>query len=69
MVYDEGLATRVREVLGDPPGLVEKRMFDGLAFLLHGNMACGVRGDDLIVRWPPRRPMRPWVSPAPDRSI
>ncbi|HTE68353.1 MAG TPA: TfoX/Sxy family protein, partial [Actinomycetes bacterium] len=25
-------------------------MFGGLAFLLHGNMACGVRGDDLIVR-------------------
>jgi len=25
-------------------------MFGGLAFLVHGNMACGVRGDDLIVR-------------------
>jgi hypothetical protein len=50
MAYDEGLATRVREVLGDQPGLTEKRMFGGLAFLLHGNMACGVRGDDLIVR-------------------
>jgi hypothetical protein len=50
MASDEGLATRVRGVLGDPPGLVEKQMFDGLAFLLHGNMACGVRGDDLIVR-------------------
>ena len=50
MAYDEGLATRVRDVLGDRPGLAEKRMFGGLAFLLHGNMACGVRGDDLIVR-------------------
>ena len=50
MAYDEGLATRVREVLGDRPGLAEKQMFGGLAFLLHGNMACGVRGDDLIVR-------------------
>jgi hypothetical protein len=50
MAYDEGLATRVREVLGEQPGLVEKKMFGGLAFLLHGNMACGVRGEDLIVR-------------------
>jgi hypothetical protein len=50
MAYDEGLATRVRDVLGDRPGLAEKKMFGGLDFLLHGNMACGVRGDDLIVR-------------------
>jgi hypothetical protein len=53
MAYDEGLATRVRDVLGDRPGLVEKKMFGGLAFLLHGNMACGVRGDDLMVRVSP----------------
>jgi hypothetical protein len=50
MAYDEGLAIRVREVLGERPGLAEKQMFGGLAFLLGGNMACGVRGDDLIVR-------------------
>jgi hypothetical protein len=53
MAYDEGLATRVRDVLGDRPGLVEKKMFGGLAFLLNGNMACGVRGDDLMVRMDP----------------
>jgi TfoX/Sxy family transcriptional regulator of competence genes len=50
MAFDEGLATRVRELIGDDPGVAEKRMFGGLAFLLNGNMACGVRGDDLIVR-------------------
>jgi hypothetical protein len=50
MAYDEGLATRVRDVIGDQPGVAEKKMFGGLAFLLRGNMACGVRGDDLIVR-------------------
>jgi hypothetical protein len=50
MAYDGGLATRVREVLGERPGLAEKRMFGGLAFLVQGNMACGVRGEDLIVR-------------------
>jgi hypothetical protein len=50
MAYDEGLATRVRDVLGDRAGVVEKQMFGGLAFLLYGNLACGVRGDDLMVR-------------------
>jgi TfoX/Sxy family transcriptional regulator of competence genes len=50
MAYDEGLATRVRELLDEQPGVAEKQMFGGLAFLVHGNMACGVRGEDLIVR-------------------
>jgi len=50
MAYDEGLATQVRELLDEQPRLVEKQMFGGLAFLVHGNMACGVRGEDLIVR-------------------
>jgi hypothetical protein len=43
MAYDEGLATRVREAIGDRSGLAEQRMFGGLAFLVQGNMACGVR--------------------------
>ena len=50
MAYDEGLAVRIRDLLGDRRGMTEKRMFGGLAFLHHGNMACGVHGDDLIVR-------------------
>jgi TfoX N-terminal domain len=50
MAYDEGLATRVRDAIGDRPGLAEKRMFGGLAFLVQGNMACGVRGEDRIER-------------------
>ena len=50
MAYDEGLATRVRDALGGQPGVDERKMFGGLAFLVRGNMACGVRGDDLMVR-------------------
>src|SRR5687768_11362913 len=50
MAYAEGLAARVQDAIGDRPGLAEKQMVGGLAFLAHGNMACGVRGDDLIVR-------------------
>lgn len=53
MAYDEGLATRVREQIGTHPGLTEKRMFGGLAFLVNGNMACGVTGEDLMVRLSP----------------
>ena len=34
MAYDEGLAQRIRDVLGDMPGLVEKKMFGGVGYLL-----------------------------------
>ncbi|GAA3846627.1 TfoX/Sxy family protein [Streptomyces coacervatus] len=50
MAYDEGLAERIRQHLGADPDMAEKRMFGGIAFLLHGNMAVGVSGDDLMVR-------------------
>lgn len=39
MAYDEELANRIREVVRGESGLSEKRMFGGLAFLVHGNMA------------------------------
>ena len=53
MTYDEGLATRLRDMIGDEPGLAEKKMFGGLAMLLGGNMAVGVHGEALIVRTDP----------------
>lgn len=55
MGYDEGLAQRIRELLRDMPGFVEKKMFGGVGYLLHGNMACGVNKDNLIVRLGPER--------------
>ena len=39
MAYDEDLADRIRELLGGEPGVTEKKMFGGLAFLVGGNMA------------------------------
>lgn len=39
MAYDEDLADRIRELVSRLDGVTEKRMFGGLAFLLHGNMA------------------------------
>jgi TfoX/Sxy family transcriptional regulator of competence genes len=53
MAFDEALAVRVRNVLPDGESVIEKRMFGGIAFLLNGNMCCGVRGDELIVRLDP----------------
>ncbi|AWT41425.1 MULTISPECIES: TfoX/Sxy family protein [Streptomyces] len=50
MAYDEGLAERIRSRLGDDPDVTERRMFGGIAFLVGGNMAVGVTGDDLMVR-------------------
>ena len=50
MAFDEGLADRVRRALQGLDGLNEKRMFGGIAFLLHGNMACGILADRLIAR-------------------
>ena len=50
MAFDEQLANRVREQLSRKAGLVEKRMFGGLAFLINGNMSVGIHGNDLIVR-------------------
>ncbi|MBI5289179.1 MAG: TfoX/Sxy family protein [Chloroflexi bacterium] len=50
MAYDERLAERVRAVLSDRPGISERKMFGGLAFLLDGKMCVGVLQDELVVR-------------------
>jgi hypothetical protein len=55
MAFDEKLANRVRSQLGSQRGLAEKKMFGGLAFLLNGNMCCGIQGDELIVRIAPEQ--------------
>src|SRR3989442_14191124 len=53
MGYSTTQAERVRAMLAGRPGLTEKEMFGGIAFLLGGNMAEGVHGEDLIVRGDP----------------
>jgi TfoX/Sxy family transcriptional regulator of competence genes len=54
MAYDEELAGRIRTLLGDRPGLVEKKMFGGLAFLVGGNMAVAASGQGgILVRADP----------------
>jgi TfoX/Sxy family transcriptional regulator of competence genes len=54
MPYDEDLANRLRELLADEDGITEKKMFGGLAFLLHGNMTISASHDGgLLVRIDP----------------
>jgi TfoX/Sxy family transcriptional regulator of competence genes len=50
MAYDEGLAERIRGVLDEQPGVSEKRMFGGVAFLVKGHMSVGIVQDKLMVR-------------------
>lgn len=50
MAFDEALAERVREALIGRAEVSERKMFGGIAFMLGGNMAVGIVGDDLMVR-------------------
>ena len=55
MAYDEELAERVRRALAGRKGLSEKKMFGGIAYMLRGNMCCGIVKDQLMVRVGPER--------------
>jgi TfoX/Sxy family transcriptional regulator of competence genes len=54
MAYDDDLAQRIRDLVAGEPGLTEKKMFGGLAFLIGGNMAVAAsRQGGLLVRVEP----------------
>lgn len=54
MAYDEDLAQRIRELLGDEPDVTEMRMFGGLAFLAAGHLAVAASGrGGLMIRCDP----------------
>ena len=56
MAYDEEFTARVREVLTEEEGVTEKRMFGGLAFLVHGHLAVSASGrGGLLVRIDPEQ--------------
>lgn len=50
MAYDEGLAERIRVVLGEHGPVSERRMFGGIAFMVRGHMTVGILKDELMVR-------------------
>jgi TfoX/Sxy family transcriptional regulator of competence genes len=52
--FDEDLADRIRVLLAGEDGVVEKKMFGGLAFLIGGHMAVTASGQGgLLVRVEP----------------
>jgi hypothetical protein len=56
VAYDEELADRIRELIGDEPGWDEKRMFGGLAFMINQHLAIAASGQGgLLVRADPAR--------------
>jgi hypothetical protein len=44
VAYDTELADRIRFLMGTGPGVTEKKMFGGLAFMVGGNMAISASG-------------------------
>jgi TfoX/Sxy family transcriptional regulator of competence genes len=56
MAYDHDLAERIRFFAEGEPGLAEKRMFGGLAFLVNGHLAVAASGQGgLLARADPAR--------------
>ena len=50
MIAADDLAARIRTLLASVPRLEERRMFGGLAFIVNGNMCCGVVRNRLVLR-------------------
>jgi hypothetical protein len=50
MARDEGLEELLRDELQAEPGLTQKAMFGGWAWLLNGNLLCGARADGMLAR-------------------
>jgi hypothetical protein len=63
MAYSESLAERIRLALARRRGVVERKMFGGIGFLLHGNMLVGVWQTSLIARVGPNEYQRALQQP------
>jgi TfoX N-terminal domain len=50
VAFDPKLVERVRREIGERRGLSERQMFGCAAFFLNGNLSCGVRDNEIIVR-------------------
>jgi hypothetical protein len=64
MARDEGLDELLREYLEAAPGLTEKAMFGGRAWLVNGNLLCAARDDGMLVRL--GRDKDGWALEVPD---
>ena len=50
MTFSERTAHEIRRAIGDTPGFSERPMYSGIAFMVQGNMCCGMIDDHLVVR-------------------
>jgi TfoX/Sxy family transcriptional regulator of competence genes len=70
MAYDEDLANRIREIIAGEQGVIEKRMFGGLAFLIGGNMSVSVSGQGgLLLRVDPDETDKLVAHPHAERFV
>ena len=70
MAYDVELADRIRAVVHAEPGLTERRMFGGLAFLIQGNLAVSASGQGgLLLRVDPADTAALVQEPYVDRFV
>ena len=69
MAYGEKLADRIRKVLTGQKELTEKKMFGGIAFMLNGNMCCGVINDYLILSLGSEEAQRESPQRAPRKRV
>ena len=53
MAYDERLADRLREALAERPDVAERKMFQGMCFMVNGKMCICVRDNELMCRIDP----------------
>jgi len=50
MTFSERTVHQIRRAIGNTPGLSERPLYSGVAFMLRGNMCCGMIDDNLVVR-------------------
>jgi TfoX/Sxy family transcriptional regulator of competence genes len=53
MAYNENLADRIRERMAEIPGVEEKHMFGGIAFMVNNKMCVGIIKDEMMCRIDP----------------
>ncbi|MDT7677658.1 MAG: hypothetical protein QOD82_5560 [Pseudonocardiales bacterium] len=70
VAYDVDIANRLREILASEPGVVEKPMFGGLAFMVAGHMAVSAsRQGGLLLRVDPAQTDTLIVDPRASRFV
>ncbi len=63
VAHDDAVVDRVRQVLKRRKGISERKMFGGIAFMLSGNMVCGVNKKDLVLRLGEERAAKALTEP------